>query len=60
MTFFALDRMRLRAVFSLRLGPVVKRSNTAAVFGLLRSEEGRLDSGWELVAVNMSVTVTSG
>lgn len=45
MTFFALDRMRLRAVFSLRLGPVVKRSNTAAVFGLLRSEEGRLDSG---------------
>lgn len=61
MTFFAVDKMRLRALFSLRLGPVpAKRSKREAAVGLVRSEEGRLDSNRELVAVNMSVTVRIG
>lgn len=57
MTFFAVDRIRLRVVISLRLGPVAKRFKTAAAVAMLRSEEGRLDSGRELVDLNMSVTV---
>lgn len=62
MTFFAVDRMRVRVVFSLRLGPVAKRFNTAAApVGLLRSEEGRLDSGRGLMAVvNILITVKIG
>lgn len=57
MMFFAVERMRSRVVFSLRLGPVAKRFKTAGAVGLSRSEEGRLDSSRELVGVNMSVTV---
>ena len=71
MTFIiAVDRMlRLRVVFSKRVGPVVaNRFNTTGVVGLLsRSEEEeegrRLDRSREVVggpAVNMSVTVSVG
>lgn len=57
MTFFAVKRMRLRVVFSLRLGPVANRFKNAGAVGLSRSEEGRLDSSRKLVGVNISVTV---
>lgn len=60
MTSFAVERMRLRAVFSLRLDPVAKRFKTAGAVGLSRSEEGKLDSSRELVGVNVCVTVRVG
>lgn len=61
MTSFAVGRMRLRVVFSLRLDPVAKRFKTAGAVGLSRSEEeGKLDSSRELVGVNVSVTVRVG
>lgn len=52
-TFLDVDRTRLRVVVSLRLGPVAKRIKIAGAIGLLRSEEGRLERGRELVAVNI-------
>lgn len=60
MKSFAVERMRLRVVFSLRLDPVAKRFKTAGAVGLSRSEEGKLDSSRELVGVNVSVTVKVG
>lgn len=57
MTSFAVKGMRLRVVFSLRLGPVANRFKKAGTVGLSRSKEGRLGSSRKRVGMNISVTV---